>query len=316
MSQNTDTPPLSQEHRDLPTSGAKAGAAGSGAAAEQVSAAGISAVLLPTDQRPTPSGALSGSVTFGWRAMLKIKHIPMQLFDVTIFPIMMTVMFTLIFGGAMGAVVSGSGETGGAAITEYVQFFIPGIFVQTLIMITMYTGLTLNKDISKGIFDRFRSLPTWRPAQLVGALLGDQVRYTLAGTIILTVGFIVGFRPDGGVSGVLAGFALLLVFSFCLSWVWTMVSLLMPTEEAVMGVSMTLIFPLTFASNIFVPTATMPGWLQPVVDANPVSVLVTAVRELMDGTYDAASIGLVALYCLVLVAVFAPISMYLYNRKS
>lgn len=276
----------------------------------------IQRVLLPADQRPTPSGPVSGSITFGWRALLKIKHIPMQLFDVTIFPIMMTVMFTFIFGGAMGAVVSGTGQTGGPAISEYVQFFIPGIFVQTLIMITMYTGMTLNKDISKGIFDRFRSLPTWRPAQLVGALLGDQLRYTLAGTIILGVGFLVGFRPEGGVPGVLGGFALLLLFSFCLSWVWTMVSLLMPTEEAVMGVSMTLIFPLTFASNIFVPTSSMPSWLSGVVEANPVSVLVTAVRELMNGVYDGSSILLVIVYCAVLVAIFAPISMFLYNRKS
>ncbi|TLP98062.1 ABC transporter permease [Nesterenkonia salmonea] len=279
-------------------------------------AAKIQRVLLPADQRPSPSGPISGSFTFGWRALLKIKHIPMQLFDVTIFPIMMTVMFTFIFGGAMGAVVSGTGQTGGPAVSEYVQFFIPGIFVQTLIMITMYTGITLNKDISKGIFDRFRSLPIWRPAQLVGALLGDQVRYGLAGTIILTVGFIVGFRPEGGLFGVLAGFALLLVFSFCLSWVWTMVSLLMPNEEAVMGVSMTIIFPLTFASNIFVPTETMPSWLSGVVEANPVSVLVSAIRELMDGTVDAGSIVAVLIYCAILVVIFAPISMYIYNRKS
>ncbi|GAA4842315.1 ABC transporter permease [Garicola koreensis] len=276
----------------------------------------IAHVLLPADQRPAAAGPLSGSLTFGWRALLKLKHIPTQLFDVTIFPIIMTVMFTFIFGGAMGSVVSGTGETGGDAVSEYVQFFIPGIFVQTLIMITMYTGITLNKDISKGIFDRFRSLPIWRPAQLVGALLGDQVRYALAGTIILCVGFVVGFRPEGGLPGVLTAFALLLVFSFCLSWVWTMISLLMPTEEAVMGVSMTIIFPLTFASNIFVPTATMPDWLQGVVEANPVSVLVTAIRELMVGTYDVASIALVGICCAVLVAVFAPISMSLYNRKS
>ena len=273
-------------------------------------------VLLSEDERPTPSNAFSASITFGWRAMLKIKHIPTQLFDVTIFPIIMTVMFTYIFGGAMGAVVSGTGQTGGVAISEYVQFFIPGIFVQTLIMITMYTGMTLNKDISKGIFDRFRSLPTWRPAQLVGALLGDQVRYALAGVIILTVGFIVGFRPEGGLAGAAAGFVLLLVFSFCLSWVWTTISLLLPTEEAVMGVSMTIMMPLTFASNIFVPTETMPDWLQSVVDHNPVSVVVTAIRELMDGVYDVGSMITVLIYCAVLVAVFAPISMMLYNRKS
>ena len=273
-------------------------------------------VLLSEQERPTPSNAVSASLTFGWRAMLKIKHIPTQLFDVTIFPIIMTVMFTYIFGGAMGAVVSGTGQTGGVAISEYVQFFIPGIFVQTLIMITMYTGMTLNKDISKGIFDRFRSLPTWRPAQLVGALLGDQVRYALAGAIILCVGFLVGFRPEGGLGGAAAGFLLLLIFSFCLSWVWTTISLLLPTEEAVMGVSMTIMMPLTFASNIFVPTETMPDWLQNVVDHNPVSVVVTAIRELMDGVYDVTSVFTVMIYCVALVVVFAPISMLLYNRKS
>lgn len=280
------------------------------------SSAKIQAILLSAETPHQPAGPLRASLTYGWRAMLKIKHVPMQLFDVTIFPIMMTVMFTFIFGGAMGAVVSGSMETGGDAVREYVQFFIPGIFVQTLIMITMYTGMTLNKDISKGIFDRFRSLPVWRPAQLVGALLGDQVRYTLAGVIILTVGFIVGFRPDGGLAGVAAGFLVLLIFSFCLSWIWTTLSLLLPTEEAVMGASMTLIFPLTFASNIFVPTETMPDWLATVVDVNPVSVVVTTVREFMAGSFDPGSLMLVLIYCAVLVAVFAPISMVLYNRKS
>src|SRR5690625_2878524 len=144
----------------------------------------IARVLMPAGSRPRRAGPLSASLTYGWRALLKIKHVPEQLFDVTIFPIMMTVMFTYIFGGAIAGSVDG-----------YVQWLIPGIFVQTLIMITMYTGLTLNRDISKGVFDRFRSLPTWRPAQLVGALLGDQVRYTLAGVIILAVGFVMGFGP-------------------------------------------------------------------------------------------------------------------------
>ena len=130
------------------------------------------------------------------------------------------------------------------------------------------------------------------------------------------MGFLVGFRPEGGLSGAAAGFLLLLVFSFCLSWVWTTLSLLLPTEEAVMGASMTIMMPLTFASNIFVPTETMPNWLQGVVEANPVSVVVTAIRELMDGTYDVGSITLVFIYCAVLVAIFAPLSMFLYNRKS
>ncbi|GAA1117897.1 ABC transporter permease [Nesterenkonia jeotgali] len=265
----------------------------------------IKSVLVPAEQRPAPAGAVSASLTYGWRALLKIKHIPEQLFDVTVFPIMMTVMFTYIFGGAIAGSVDG-----------YVQFLIPGIFVQTMIMITMYTGLTLNRDISKGVFDRFRSLPTWRPAQLVGALLGDQIRYVLAGAIILIVGFVMGFRPEGGLTGVLMAFVLLLLFSFSLSWVWTVISLLVRTEQAAMGISMFIMMPLTFASNIFVDPETMPSWLQGAVEVNPVSVVVTAIRELMAGAGQFSSVTLVLVYCAVLVGVFGPVSMYFYNRKS
>jgi len=265
----------------------------------------IRSVLVPAEQRPAPAGAVSASLTYGWRALLKIKHIPEQLFDVTVFPIMMTVMFTYIFGGAIAGSVDG-----------YVQWLIPGIFVQTMIMITMYTGLTLNRDISKGVFDRFRSLPTWRPAQLVGALLGDQIRYVLAGTIILIVGFVMGFRPEGGLTGVVMAFVLLLLFSFSLSWVWTVISLLVRTEQAAMGISMFIMMPLTFASNIFVDPETMPSWLQGAVEVNPVSVVVTAIRELMAGMGEFSSVTLVLVYCAVLIGVFGPVSMYFYNRKS
>lgn len=275
----------------------------------------IRGVLLAPEDRPSPSNPVSASLTYGWRALLKIKHIPEQLFDVTIFPIMMTVMMTYVFGGSIGAAVSGA-EVGGDAVGAYVQWLIPGVFAQTLVMITMYTGLTLNRDISKGVFDRFRSLPVWRPAQLVGALLGDQVRYTLAGVIILVIGFIMGFRPEGGLPGVVVAFALLLVFSFCLSWVWTTVALLMRTEQAAMGVSMFIMMPLTFVSNIFVPTETMPGPVRAFAEVNPVSTVVACIRELMDGVYDIGSMTMVFVYCAVLVAVFGPISMLIYNRKS
>lgn len=262
-------------------------------------------VLADPADRPRRSGPVSASLTYGWRALLKIKHVPEQLFDVTVFPIMMTVMFTFIFGGALAG-----------SVGEYVQWVIPGVFVQTLLMITMYTGLTLNRDISKGVFDRFRSLPTWRPAQLVGALLGDQVRYSLAGVIILVVGFLLGFRPEGGLAGVAAAFVLLLVFSFSLSWIWTVVSLWVRSEQAAMGVSMFILMPLTFASNIFVDPGTMPGWLRAGVDVNPVSVVVSTVRELMGGELALGSVLVVLVYCGVLVAIFGPISMLIYNRKS
>ncbi len=260
---------------------------------------------LSTSERPARASAVSASLTFGWRALLKIKHVPEQLFDVTAFPIMFTLMFTYLFGGAL------AGSTG-----EYLQFLLPGILVQTVVFITIYTGFTLNTDITKGVFDRFRSLPVWRPAVLVGALLGDAARYTMASTMVLVLGLILGFRPDGGVIGVLLSVALVLVFSFSLSWIWTALGLILRTPNSVMGVSMMILFPLTFASNIFVDPETMPNWLETVVGANPITHLVTAVRGLMHGTVTAWQIGWVLLISGSLIALFAPVTMALYRNKK
>jgi ABC-2 type transport system permease protein len=260
---------------------------------------------LSARKRPPRPGALSASFTFGWRALLKIKHVPEQLFDVTAFPIMFTLMFTYLFGGAL------AGSTG-----EYLQFLLPGILVQTVVFITIYTGFGLNTDVTKGVFDRFRSLPIWRPAALVGALLGDAARYTMASAMVIVLGLVLGYRPAGGIVGVLLSVALLLVFSFSLSWIWTMLGLILRTPNSVMGVSMMVLFPLTFVSNIFVEPQTMPSWLQAIVGANPITHLVTAVRGLMHGTMTAGQIGWVLLISGVLVAVFAPLTMYLYGNKK
>ncbi|MCC8926176.1 MULTISPECIES: ABC transporter permease [Nocardiaceae] len=265
----------------------------------------VAHVLRSAGPRPPRPNAVSTSITFGWRALLKIKHVPEQLFDVTMFPIMFTLLFTYLFGGAL------AGST-----DAYIQFLLPGILVQTVVMITMYTGVTLNKDIEKGVFDRFRSLPIWRPSPLVGALLGDVVRYSLASVIVLALGLAIGFRPAGGVVGVVASIALLLLFSFCLSWVWTMIAMIVRTESAVMGVSMFILFPLAFASNIFVDPQTMPGWLQAFVEVNPVSFLVTSIRSLMAGEPDAAALAVTMAICAGFLAVFGPITMRLYNRKT
>jgi ABC-2 type transport system permease protein len=236
---------------------------------------------------------------------LKIKHVPEQLFDVTAFPIMFTLIFTYLFGGAL------AGSTG-----EYLHYLLPGILVQTVVFITIYTGFGLNTDIAKGVFDRFRSLPIWRPAALVGALLGDAARYAMASTMVVVLGLVLGFRPDGGILGVLLSVALLLVFSFGLSWIWTALGLVLRTPNSVMGVSMMVLFPLTFASNIFVDPRTMPPWLETIVGANPITHLATAVRGLMHGTASAGQIGWVLLTSGLLVGVFAPLTMYLYRNKS
>jgi ABC-2 type transport system permease protein len=259
---------------------------------------------LSTRTRPPEPSPLAASVTFAWRAMLKIKHVPMQLFDVTAFPIMFVLLYTYLFGGAL----AGSPR-------EYLQALLPGILVMTVSWITMYTGMALNTDISKGVFDRFRSLPIWRPAVLVGMLLADAVRYTLAAIVIVTVGVALGFRPDGGPLGVLAAVALLLVFAFSLSWVWTAVGLKLTTPETVMQTSMTVLFPLTFASNVFVDPSTMPGWVQSFVNNNPITHLASAARGLMHGAAETGEIGWVLIWSVAIVAVFAPLTMRLYNAE-
>ncbi|MFD6972928.1 ABC transporter permease [Streptomyces sp. NPDC059979] len=283
------------------------GAAGTAAAGELEFVAPRAdqlAALLVSGRRPPRPSALSASLTFGWRAVLKIKHVPEQLFDVTAFPIMMVLMYTYLFGGAL------AGSPG-----AYIQTLLPGILVMSIVMITMYTGVSVNTDIEKGVFDRFRTLPIWRPSTMVGYLLGDVLRYAIASAVMLAVGLVLGFRPAGGPMGVLMGVALLMVFSFAFSWVWTMFGLLLRSEKSVMGVSMMVLFPLTFLSNIFVDPSTMPGWLQAFVNNSPVTHLTTAVRGLMAGEWPASAIAWSLGWSGLLVLVFGPVTMRLYNRK-
>lgn len=260
---------------------------------------------LSVSARPPRPTALSTSRTFAWRTVLKVKHVPEQLTDVVAIPIVFTVMFTYLFGGAV------AGSTG-----DYLQFLLPGTLVMTVVMVTMYTGVALNSDITKGVFDRFRSLPIWRPAPIVGALLGDTGRYLIASSIVVGLGLALGFRPQAGVAGVLAATALILVFAMSLSWMWTVLGLLMRTPSSVMSVGFLIQFPLTLASNVFVDPRTTPGWVEAFIDANPVSHLVTAVRGLMHGTATAGQVGWVVLASALLVAVFAPLTMHLYRNKQ
>jgi len=255
-----------------------------------------------TSQR---ASALSASLTLAWRALLKIKHVPTQLLDATIFPVMLTLMFTYVFGGA----ISGSVEA-------YLQMVIPGIFVMTITMSSSYTALGLNSDIAKGIFDRFRSLPLWRPSVLVGSLLGDTVRYTITAAVVILIGLLLGFRPAAGLSGFLLSLGLMLVFAFSLSWIWTALGLLMNDAESVSMMSGLIIFPLTFISNVFVDPATMPDFLKPIVSINPISIAGTAVRGLMHGNVTTIDIIYMFVSCAVIVAIFSPLTMYLYNNKN
>ncbi len=259
---------------------------------------------LPLRPRPEPASALSAIITLAWRALLKIKHLPFQLFDVTVTPIMFTLLFTYMFGGAL----AGSPRV-------YIQFLLPGILVQTILFITVYTGVGVNSDIQKGLFDRFRSLPMWQPAPVLGALAGDLFRYSAASLLIIVLGVILGFRPGAGVVGVFLAFALVLVFAFAISWIWIIISMKVKTPESVMTTSFVLLMPLTFASNIFVGLETMPPWLQAAVRHNPVTHLTDASRGLMHGSAAGADVLWVLVASAVIVAIAAPIAMRMYHQE-
>jgi ABC-2 type transport system permease protein len=243
--------------------------------------------LLAMRTRPRPASGLSTVITLAWRALLKIKHVPFQLFDVTITPIMFTLLFTYIFGGAL----AGSPR-------EYIQYLLPGIVVQTIVFITVYTGVGLNTDIQKGLYDRFRSLPMWQPSPLFGALVGDILRYSI-----------------GGPLGVLLAVALVLTFAFALSWLWIIVGMLVRTPESVMTTSFVFLMPLTFASDIFVGLQTMPGWLRAAVGHNPVTYLAGASRSLMHGKPATDDVMGVLIASAIIVAIAAPLAMRLYRKE-
>ena len=261
--------------------------------------------LLKRVERPTAPSALSNALVFGWRAVLKFKHVPEQLFDLVMTPIMFTLLFTFVFGGALAGSPS-----------EYLQFFLPGILVQTVVFNAVYSGMGLSTDLGKGLFDRFRSLPIWSLSPFAGLMVGDILRHLIAGAIILAIGLILGYRPEAGFVGVVASFVLLVAIGFGMGWVFIVLGLLIRTPTTVMTLGFTFLFPLVFASNIMVDPATMPGWLRAFVDVNPVSLMTTALRGLMGGTATATEIGLALVAPVVLTAVLAPVTLWLYVRSE
>jgi ABC-2 type transport system permease protein len=259
---------------------------------------------LSSAPRPARPSALSSALTFGWRGMLKIKHVPEQLLDVTITPVMFLLMFTYLFGGAI------AGSTG-----EYLDYVLPGLLVMSVVFTTVYSGVSLNTDLTKGAVDRFRTLPIWRPAPLVGALLGDAVRYVIAGTVILTLGVILGFRP-GSWPGMVAALALTVVFSFGVSWLFTTLGLLLRSPSAVMNAGFMFIFPLTFLSNAFVEPETLPSVLEAFVNVNPISIMTDTARGLMAGDVDGGDLAISLGVAAGLTAIFMPLTSHLYRTRG
>jgi oleandomycin transport system permease protein len=258
-------------------------------------------------RRINPVRTTRHAFTLAWRAVLKIRHNPEQLLDVSLQPIIFVTMFVFLFGGALSGMTRHS----------YLQFVLPGIAVQTIVFASMGSGINLNTDITKGIFDRFRSLPIARSAPLTGLILGDVVRYVVSLTILLVYGVLLGFRFHNGVLPVIGAIALIMAFALSLCWVWVLLGLLVKSPQSLQGLGFVVGFPLTFGSNIFTQTVTLPGWLQAWVKVNPITALTDATRGLMLGTGPVGTPVWHALAWMVgIVVVFAPLAVRTYRRKS
>nr|WP_116946803.1 ABC transporter permease [Jiangella endophytica] len=276
-----------------------------------------------TAARPTPA-ELSPSVgvgegikqtmTLAWRTIVQVRHNPWELGDYSIQPIMFVLLFTYVFGGAI------AGST-----SEYLTFALPGIIVMNMLFITMYVGTGLNTDLTKGVFDRLRSLPIARWAPMAGRILADQVKQAWSIFLLLAIGMALGFRIGTDVWSLLAAVGLLLVFALAFSWVSVLVGVVAKDPEKVQLFGFTALFPVTFVSNVFAPTSTMPGWLQPIVENNPVTILSNACRALMVGDDTLGTEWHVAsattpvvqslIWAAAIAAVFAPLSVWALRRR-
>ncbi len=258
----------------------------------------------PLGVRPTFGETIEQIRAMAWRALLKMRRNPEQFFDVTLQPLLFTAMFAYIFGGA----VAGSTKS-------YLPIIIPGILAQTTLTACMATGIQLREDMDKGVFDRFKSLPIARIAPLVGPAIADLLRYGTAATLTIFTGFLMGYRPGGGVAGVLGGWLMTIIAGWSLAWIFTWFGTVARSAQAVQGISMMIMFPLTFLSNAFVPADTLPGWLQTFVKLNPVSHVVTAVRTMMAGGGVTTEVAWALGGCAAIVAVFMPLAVRAYSRK-
>jgi oleandomycin transport system permease protein len=240
------------------------------------------------------------------RALINIKRVPESLIDVTLQPVIFTLLFSFIFGGAV------SGSIGG-----YLKILIPGIVAQSIAFASMGIGVSLRTDMDNGIFDRFRSLPIARVAPLLGQAMASIVRYALLIAVVLGTGMLLGYRVTGGAGHFLLGASLLVVFATALSWGPMLVGLLVRSQTAAQGTLMMILFPLTFASNAFVPTESMPGWLRTIADHNPISYLVQAVRALWTGVGDWQHATVMTLgWSAALMVILMPLAIRAYNRKA
>lgn len=248
--------------------------------------------------------ALKNTFTFAYRALLKVIHNPESLLDVTLMPILFTLMFTYLFGGAI---------SGG--ITSYLPIIIPGILIQTCVTSCGNAGTQLREDTDKSISNRFKSMPIARISPLAGVLTADLLRYAIAGAIVFIVGAVIGYRP--GFLNVVACIGFVMFVGWCLSWLFAFVAMTAKSVSSASMYAMLIMFPLTFLSNAFVPTKTMPAVLRIFADyINPVSRAITAVREILGNGAIGADFWLALAGSLAILVVFVPLTLWTYMRNA
>ncbi|MEU7794246.1 ABC transporter permease [Micromonospora tulbaghiae] len=252
-----------------------------------------------------PFGMARHSLALAGRSLIKTIRTPEQLLDVTLQPIVFVLIFVYLLGGA----VAGSQH-------EYLQFLLPAIMVQTVLFASIATGVSLNTDVEKGVFDRFRSLPIARSAPLVGSVVGDLVRFVVSIVVLLGFGYALGFRIGTDPLSALTACLLTIAFAFAVSWIGVLLGVLMRSPGAVQGTAFLLLFPLTFGTNMMVPTDTLPGWLQWWVGVNPVADVMEAGRGLMVGGPVAGPVTRSLLWTVAIIAVFAPLAVRAYRRRA
>jgi ABC-2 type transport system permease protein len=246
---------------------------------------------------------ISQTFSMAWRALKKMRRNPEQFFDVTLQPLLFTAMFAYIFGGAIAGNVK-----------SYLPLLIPGIVAQTVLTTCMSTGVQLREDMEKGVFDRFKALPIARIAPLAGPMIADLVRYLIAAGLTFVMGVIIGYRPGGGALGVLGAILLAIFTGWAVAWIFTFIGTIARNARSVQGISMLILFPLTFLSNAFVRVRTLPSALADFVRVNPVSHLVSASRDLANLGQISGEVGWTLLAGLVVIVIFAPLSVYSYKR--
>lgn len=254
-------------------------------------------------KKQTIGSFINDCQTLAYRNLLKTKHNPEKLFDVTIQPIIMMVMFSFLFGGA----ISGS-------IEEYLPIVVPGIIATSLLQASASSGIQLREDINTGVFDRFNSLPIYRISTLAGLLSSDIVRYVIAAVLGIGTGYVLGWDPAGGITYVIIATILVIFVAFALSWLFASLGLIFKSSQTITGVAMLVMMLLTFISNAYIPIDTLPHFLQVIANLNPITHVIDAFKSLAYEQVFDIDVVLSIVSSIVIMVIFIPVTIGLFKK--